>query len=164
MNSAKSATIFFTRKIITRNSNFFKVIRIFLAKCLISTQDFTQIPNLQYHKHIIETLSKTKCVTDSIQSLLAWNSHLSVKNKLLLFKLLIYPVITYDLAVYRSAFKTQLKRIQIFQKHELQRYVKPFPFAHNDVVHRDQKILLLFSAIKKLASFTVPSPMCRILY
>ena len=151
VNSAKSAAIFFTRKNYTPNANLLLNNQAILWETSYKYLGLHLDSKLQWHKHITEKLSKAKRATGSVNSLLAWNSHLLVKNKLLLYKSLIRPVITYGLAVYRSEGKTQLRRIQIFQNRELHRYVKAFLFVCNSVIHKGLKIQPIFVEIKKFA-------------
>ena len=81
-----------------------------------------------------------------------------------MYKSLIRPVITYGSAVCRLAAKTQHRRIQVFENHELRRYVKAFRLSRNDVIHRNLKVQpLYFLKLNLQLSFTGPFPICGIL-
>ena len=126
VNSAKSAAIFFTRKNITSDANFLLNNQTIPWEASYKYLGLHVDSKLQWHKLITETLSKAKRATGSLNSSLAWNSRLSVKKKLLLYKSFIRPIIIYGSAVYESAGKTQLKRIQAFQTVNCEGTLKPF--------------------------------------
>lgn len=106
---------------------------------------------LSWRFHIRETLKKAEAARASLSYLLALKSRLSLRNKLLLYKAFIRPIITYGCMAYAGAPKSTLERLQVFQNQTLCRIVSATRYIHNDVIHRNLNIRPIFSEIKKLA-------------
>lgn len=71
---------------------------------------------LSWCKHNTKTLCHINSAVGFFDPVLAWNSLLSFKNRLLLYNSMSWWIITYGLVVYGSPSKTHLEKIQIFQK------------------------------------------------
>jgi hypothetical protein len=70
---------------------------------------------LLFTKHLQATLHKATGIFHKIFPLLACDSALSVPNKLLLFKSLLRPIITYAAPIWSSTSLTNYRRLQVFQ-------------------------------------------------
>ncbi|VVC34981.1 Reverse transcriptase domain [Cinara cedri] len=68
------------------------------------------------------------------------SQHLNLKNKLLLYKLLLKPIWTYGIQLWGAAKKSNLNKIQIFQSKCLRQITKAPYFVSNDTLHKDLAI------------------------
>ena len=103
-----------------------------------------------WQKYITESLDKAENAIFALDSLITRKSSLSLKNKLLLYKSYIRPILTYGSVIYGSTAKICLQRIQIFQNKQSHRFTKAFRYIHNDVIHSDLHIRKFFDEIRHL--------------
>ncbi|VVC34843.1 Endonuclease/exonuclease/phosphatase,Reverse transcriptase domain [Cinara cedri] len=68
------------------------------------------------------------------------SQHLNLKNKLLLYKLLLKPIWTYGIQLWGAAKKSNLNKIQIFQSKCLRQITKAPYFVSNHTLHKDLAI------------------------
>jgi hypothetical protein len=69
--------------------------------------------------------------------LLGMKSHLSVDNKLLLYKSIITPIWTYDIELWGCACKSNIAVIQRCQSKILRAIVDAPWYVNNDMIHKD---------------------------
>ena len=105
---------------------------------------------LMWQKHMMKFLDKIEKAIFNFDFILAYKSCLSLKNKLLLYKSYIRPILTYGSVIYGSTAKICLQRIQIFQNKQSHRFTKAFRYIHNDVIHSDLHIRKFFDEIRHL--------------
>lgn len=70
---------------------------------------------LSFQNHISYTLSRTFSAQQKLYPLTCPKSHLSPFNKLLIYKTIIRPALTYGAPIWCSISDTQRKRLQVFQ-------------------------------------------------
>lgn len=100
--------------------------------------------------HIQKTLEKANRALGALSPLLALQSCLSLKNKLLLYKSMIRPILTYGCMIFGSAAKIHIEKMQVFQNKLLRRFVQATRYIRNDVIHNDLNIKPLYHEFKKL--------------
>lgn len=117
MNAAKTELVVFNRKF-TNNKiinplivNGAAIHQKTAAKYLGIMLD----DRLSFHKHISYTLSRTFSAQQKLYPLTCAKSPLSPYNKLLIYKCIIRPALTYGAPIWCSISDTQRKRLQVFQ-------------------------------------------------
>lgn len=74
---------------------------------------------LTYRKHLESAAEKaTKC-SRALYGLLCWRSALNPKNKLIIYKTIIRPILLYGCQVWNDSAKTNLKMLQVIQNKNL---------------------------------------------
>lgn len=71
--------------------------------------------NLNFRAHIEQTNTKALRCFRALYPILAPKSKMSTKNKLIIYKTIIRPIITYGSSVWMNAAKTHLKALQVTQ-------------------------------------------------
>lgn len=83
--------------------------------------------------------------------ILSSRSHLSVENKLLLYKVVFKPIWTYGIQLWGSASKSNLNIIQRFQSKMLRRILGAPWYVSNAIIHRDTQIPTVTEEIVKFS-------------
>jgi len=76
------------------------------------------------------------------------SQHINLKNKLLLYKLLLKPIWTYSIQFWGAAKKSNLNKIQIFQSKCLRQITKAPYYVFNDTLHIDLAITTVQNVAK----------------
>ncbi|GBN84495.1 hypothetical protein AVEN_86678-1 [Araneus ventricosus] len=83
--------------------------------------------------------------------LIGRHSPLSLNSKVLLFKQILRPILTYSAPIWCITAKTHRRKIQMLQN-KILRIMKNAPwFVRNDVIHKDLKIELIEDHVKTLS-------------
>ncbi|WP_373424456.1 RNA-directed DNA polymerase [Pantoea sp. Taur] len=99
--------------------------------------------------------------------LLNRNSHLSLDNKLLIYKTILKPIWTYGLELWGTAKHTNIKRIQSFQSKVLRTIVNAPYYVSNKTLHNDLNIPFVLDLIpSKFSKFHLnlsnhPNPLAQ---
>jgi predicted component of type VI protein secretion system len=83
--------------------------------------------------------------------LLGRKSQLSVHNKLLLYKQVLTPILTYGIQLWRCAATSNINKIQIFQNKVLRGIVDAPWYYRNDHLHKDLRIPTIRQEIQRFA-------------
>ncbi|GBM35214.1 RNA-directed DNA polymerase from mobile element jockey [Araneus ventricosus] len=86
-----------------------------------------------------------------ILPLVALHSHLSFNNKVLLFKQVLRPILSYYAQIWGLTAKTHLKKIQSLQNKILRIITNAPWFVRNEITHNDLHIESIEDHIKKLS-------------
>ncbi|GFT18757.1 RNA-directed DNA polymerase from mobile element jockey [Trichonephila clavipes] len=84
-------------------------------------------------------------------SLVGRRSPLSLDNKVILYKQILRPVITYGSPVWRAAATTHMKKIQVIQNKILRVMTNAPWYVRNDVIHNDLHMEPITNYITKLS-------------
>ncbi|GFT48726.1 putative RNA-directed DNA polymerase from transposon X-element [Trichonephila clavipes] len=84
-------------------------------------------------------------------SLVGRNSPLSLENRVVLYKQVLRPIITYASPVWGAAAATLMKKIQVIQNKILRLMTNAPWYVRNDVIHYDLHMESISSFITKLA-------------
>lgn len=151
VNPGKCAAVLFCRRTIPTNTNFllnneiipwtdsYKYLGVILDSKLI------------WRLQIEDTVRKSKAAKASLSYLLFRSSRLTIKNKLLLYKSFIRPVMTYGSIVWGCAAVTHLEKLQRIQNKTLSQIVSACRYVRMDTIHKDLKIRPFLPEIKRLA-------------
>ncbi|GBN25608.1 RNA-directed DNA polymerase from mobile element jockey [Araneus ventricosus] len=82
-------------------------------------------------------LAKVRAI---IRHLIGRKSPLFLNNKVLLFKQILPPILTYASQIWAFAVKTHLKKVQIMQNKILRIMTNAPWYMRNDVIHKDLKL------------------------
>jgi hypothetical protein len=77
---------------------------------------------------------------------------MNVPNKLLIYKAVIRPILTYGCPVFNNIAKTHLKKIQVFQNKYLKRILQMPPLIRTAEVHGLTKVLMMEKFMEKLTT------------
>ncbi|GBM62353.1 RNA-directed DNA polymerase from mobile element jockey [Araneus ventricosus] len=91
---------------------------------------------------------------NKVHMIIPWigrHSPLSLNNKVLLFKQILRPILTYSAHLRCIAAKTHRRKIQILQN-KILRIIKYVPwFVRNDVIHKDLKIEMIEDHVENIS-------------
>lgn len=104
---------------------------------------------LTWTKHIWTKRLQLGIVYRKLYWMLGKNSHLSIDNKLLIYKTIIKPIWTYGSQLWGSASKSNIMKIQRFQSKTLRTIANAPWYIHNDAIHRDLQVLSVSEECKK---------------
>ncbi|GFU32672.1 RNA-directed DNA polymerase from mobile element jockey [Trichonephila clavipes] len=106
---------------------------------------------LTYKKHIDYLSEKFWRRIHLAISLVGRNSPLSLENKVILYKQVLRPIITYASPVWGAAAATHMKKIQVIQNKILRLITNAPWYVRNDVIHYDLHMEPISSYTTKLA-------------
>ena len=106
---------------------------------------------LNWEEHIQKTSIKTHQILAQLYSLLNRSSRLSLTNKIMMYKSIIRPAITYGCEIWGSCTKTRLNRIQVLQNKILRTATNAPWFVRNNQIHNDLGIPYISEFIKSKA-------------
>lgn len=105
---------------------------------------------LKFTIHIDQTVKKSHQIIRTLYPLINRKSKLNLNNKLLLYKSVFRPVITYGCPTWGNCAQTHLKRIQIVQNKVLKLMLN-LPFFHSTVaLHEEAKMKMISQYINDL--------------
>lgn len=155
INPSKSQAIFFTRRRAPHRlpSSMIKVggMPIPWSK-EVTYLGLTLDQKLLFDKHINKSIGKTNGLIKSLYPLINRRSCLQLANKLLLFKCIFRPVLSYGSPVWRCCAKTHLKRLQVKQNQVLKMILGLPPYFSTDELHDIAEIERLQCFINRTAS------------
>ncbi|GBN76797.1 RNA-directed DNA polymerase from mobile element jockey [Araneus ventricosus] len=116
VNPSKCACLLFTKKPLVPSLPILQIFgqpvpRVYQYKYLGIILD----PKLSFNKHISEALTKAKCTSQRLASLVACWSTLPIKHKLLLYKAIIRPAMMYGSQVWGPTSTTNIRKLQFFK-------------------------------------------------
>jgi hypothetical protein len=94
---------------------------------------------LKYTHHIRETAKKAKQIIAALYPLANRKSTLNKHNKILIYKQIIRPVITYGAEIWSTTAKSNLKIIEQIQNAYLRRALDAPPYMRNTQIQRETK-------------------------
>ncbi len=105
---------------------------------------------LTFNKHVEYIINKVNIVVKCMYSLLHRKSALNIKNKLLLYKVGIRPILTYGAPVFSKAAKTHLQKIQITQNKILKMILNAPWRTKTTKIHQQSNVPLIHEFLTKL--------------
>jgi hypothetical protein len=152
LNHNKTETIFFTKRIkkelpgptiniFNKNikwSDTVKYLGITLDKRLIFAQHINNI-----------ILRSNNCIK-MLYPLISKNSKMNVANKLLIYKTVIRPILTYGCPVFHNIAQMHLKKLQVFQNKFLKRILQVPRLTRTAEIHSQTNVPMMESFIEKL--------------
>ena len=117
LNTEKTETIVFARK--TKNTRIIQPIKVYnnisQVKTIVKYLGVNLDSKRTYKIHIKTVLRKTYSVMKQLFPLMAKGSAVSSYNKLLIYKMILRPIITYAAPVWCGAANTNLKPLQNYE-------------------------------------------------
>ena len=107
--------------------------------------------NLNHSKHIQSIKRKAYGVIGMLHCLIGRRSKLRVKNKLILYKAIVRPIIMYAAPVWSNTCKTNVNTLQIIQNRCLRLILKSSPKEKSKELHNKCKVQLVRDYIYELA-------------
>ena len=157
INPTKSSAILFAKRA-GKNINFVtrKDITLFAEK-IPWTSDIKYLglvmdSRLSWAKHIEATRRKAAAINGALRPITGGRSPLSPKNKLLLYKTLIRPVITYAAPIWGCAIPRLIYKIQVIQNKILRSAINAPWFVRNEQIHHDLKFETILEFISRLTT------------
>lgn len=106
---------------------------------------------LLFREHIKSIMTKSYAVTKNLYSLKAKNSKISNKNKRLIYKAIIRPIITYAAPIWKTTANTNLLKLQRFQNKCLRLITNKNRYTKIKDLHSEAEIEYLGDYIDCLA-------------
>lgn len=106
---------------------------------------------LTWRSHIWLKRQQLNLKCSKLNWLLQKQSHLSLENKLLLYKTILKPIWTYGLQIWGTASKSNIEIIQRFQSKILRKITNAPWYVSNQTLHSDLKIPFVKSEISKIS-------------
>ncbi|GFV31706.1 RNA-directed DNA polymerase from mobile element jockey [Trichonephila clavipes] len=85
----------------------------------------------------------------TLNRLISPKSKLALRQKVLLYKAILRPIMLYDSPIWAAAAVTHLKRLHTFQNIQLRRAANAPWFVRNEVLHKDLNVPPLLDFIKE---------------
>jgi hypothetical protein len=151
LNESKSVHIDFTNKRITQrlvHINSTQIPYANTAKYL----GMTLVTKLRWKEHIKIKREELNIKFRKMYWLLRCNSELSIYNKLILYKQVLWPVWSYGIQLWGYASDSNIQVIHRFQKKALKCIIQAHWYIHNSDLHRNVGIETVTDIITRLAS------------
>ena len=107
--------------------------------------------NLNYTSHVNKTRSKTYGAISSLYNLMNQKSNLSIKNKLLLYKMVIRPIMLYAAPIWSNTCNSNINKFEIIQNKVLKKFSEQYKDLRNVEIRKTLNILTVKENIFKLA-------------
>lgn len=104
---------------------------------------------LNWKKHIQEKIKQIKVIRKAMYWLTSRKSKLSVKNKLLIYKIIIKPIWTYGLQIWGMAAKSNIKNLENMQSIILRTILNAQWYVRNDDIRKTLGISTVKEEITK---------------
>lgn len=105
---------------------------------------------LKFGTHVQVSLQKCDKLVKSLYSMICRRSRLSIANKLLLYKAIIRPTITYGFPAWCNCARTHRNKLQIKQNRILKMMMNLDPFYPTDDLHRIAEVDLIDDWFQRL--------------
>lgn len=153
INAEKTEVIVFSRKF--KNTKIIQPVEIYKQK----TQSKTSVKylgvnldkKLTYKTHISAVLRKTYTIIKMLYPLMVKDSAVSKKNKLLIYKMIIRPTITYAPAVWCGTAKTNIIPLQRFQNKCLRLALNKDRYSKIENMHNEAQLITVREYIIEIA-------------
>jgi hypothetical protein len=106
---------------------------------------------LTFIPHIKHVEAQTKMVASRLSSLTCRKRKMSIRNKLVLYKSIIRPVMTYASVVWGHASASQLNKLQVIQNRFLRSAFNSPWFVRNNQLHREANLPMLKEFLHEIA-------------
>ncbi|KFM60065.1 putative RNA-directed DNA polymerase from transposon X-element, partial [Stegodyphus mimosarum] len=106
--------------------------------------------HLTWKPHIKHVLTKFRARKLTLAPLIARDSALSLDNKILLYKAMLRPIMTYASPVWGYVCHTHLNKLQVQQNAFLRQATRCRWFIRNEALHRELNVPTLNDYIKHL--------------
>ncbi|GBN12516.1 putative RNA-directed DNA polymerase from transposon X-element [Araneus ventricosus] len=106
---------------------------------------------LTYKTHVDEVRNKVTAVNIKLYYVMGKNSKLSLRNKLLLYKTLLRPIMSYASPVWGAAAKTHINKLETAQN-KIARQITQAPwYVRNKQIQKELKLTSVLDYFRKLA-------------
>lgn len=137
INPMKTQAIFFTRR---RNQRFLPQTQITAMNHAVPWSEeakylgLTMDPKLKFDKHIAASLSRCDKLIKMLYPLISRRSRLSNQNKILIYKMIFRPIITYGFPAWHSCAQSRRLKLQVKQNKILKMMLDlPFNFPSDEL-------------------------------
>ncbi|GFU45440.1 putative RNA-directed DNA polymerase from transposon X-element [Nephila pilipes] len=107
---------------------------------------------LRYNSHITNTCNKFKTTLQSLQPILRRKSKLFLKNKILIYKLYLQPILSYACAIWGNTIDHNIKKLQVHQNRAIRLITGALTFIPRSILHNETNIEPITQLIRKLAT------------
>jgi hypothetical protein len=154
VNPEKSSALLITRRYVAREGQ----VRMFGEdipwKGQVKYLGVVIDKRLAFIPHVNYAVGKGKMVTGQLSPLTCRRSKMSIKNKLVLYKSVVLPTMTYASAAWGHVSDAQLHKLQVIQNQFLRRTFNAPWFVRNDQLHREAKVPMLKELLLEIAQRT----------
>ncbi|GFU48728.1 probable RNA-directed DNA polymerase from transposon X-element [Nephila pilipes] len=107
---------------------------------------------LRYNSHITKSCKKFKIKLLKLQPILRKKSKLSLKNKILIYKSYLQPILSYACAIWGNTTDQNIKKLQIHQNRAIRLITGAPNFIPRTILHEETNIEPITQLIQKLAT------------
>jgi hypothetical protein len=107
---------------------------------------------LTWQSHIWHKRQQLNFKFNQLSWLLTSKSHLSVQNKLLIYKVVLKPIWTYGIQLWGTSSSSNIEILQRFQSKTLRKLLSAPWYVSNKIIHEDTKIPFIRDEISKFSS------------
>lgn len=146
VNAAKTELIIFSKRNKLKKSERGKDLNIKINNELVEPKTevkylgMTLDKKLTYVSHIKKACTKAYQIKNLLNPLICRNSKLSTKNKLILYKSLIKPILLYAAPVWSGTYKTAINRIRVVQNKTLRLISQADYYISNENIQKQLNI------------------------
>ena len=97
---------------------------------------------MNFKAHIDYVIEKAQKAIKILYFILNRKSELDLRNKLLIYKVVIRPIFTYGCPAYREIANCHIKRLQILQNKTLKLILDKSRFERTDLIHEEFAVFL----------------------
>lgn len=108
--------------------------------------------NMKYKKHISYVVERANIAVKTLYPLISRKSKLHLKNKLLIYKLAIRPILTYACPAFIDIAPCHIKTLQRFQNKTLKMILNKSRFERTQQIHEEAEVPLVKVYIEKLTT------------
>lgn len=95
---------------------------------------------LKFRRHVEETLCKAKTTSARLYPLTNYRSRLTLGNKIVLYRTMIEPILTYAAPIWNTAASVHKQKLQVLQNKIIRSMVNAYRYTPNRVIYRDLRI------------------------
>lgn len=153
INEQKTQAIFFTKR---RSIPYIPTSDLSINGCKVKWTKqlkylgFTFDKSLIYKDHITQTINRVNSLIKVLYPLINRKSQLSIENKLLIFKMIFQPVMSYAAPIFATGAKSHTTKLQIAQNKVLKIILNRWKFFSTKALHSLAKVGLIDSVISVL--------------
>ena len=152
INPSKSAATVFTRRKTKTHPNIMMFGEKVPWTSDIKYLGVTLDSKLTWKKHIDSKVNSASNALSALYPMMCRNSKLSTDNKLLIYKAIVRPIMTYAAPVWGYAAKYHINKMQVVQNKALRISLNAPRWIPVRILHKDTKILRVSAFIKSLST------------